>query len=89
MTAEQEKIIELLENYIEFSKQYGYNDFEVWCEDNIDTVEEEYIVEKIYQEVNYIADKLFRQGNIQKIVVIKENELCRNMIKQWKIFLIM
>lgn len=60
MTAEQEKIIELLENYIEFSKQYGYNDFEVWCEDNIDTVEEEYIVEKIYQEVNYIADKLFR-----------------------------
>lgn len=49
----------LLENYLEYCKTNGYTEFEVWCEDNIDTINEDALVQDICQEVNHIADKLF------------------------------
>ena len=54
MNETQENIYVLLE-----SKTNGYTEFEVWCEDNIDTISEEALLQDIYQKVNYIADKLF------------------------------
>lgn len=59
MNETQEKIYGLLESYLEYRKTNGYTEFEVWCEDNIDTVDEDSLVQDIYQEVNHIADKLF------------------------------
>ena len=59
MNKTQEKIYDLLENYLEYCKTNGYTEFEVWCEDNIDTISEEVLLQDIYYEVNYIADKLF------------------------------
>ena len=55
----QTKIYGLLESYLEYCKENGYTDFKIWCEDNIDTINEDWMVDKIYQEVNYVADKLF------------------------------
>ena len=59
MDKTQEKIFDLLENYFEYCKTNGFTDFEVWCEDNINNINENKLVESIYMEVNYIADKLF------------------------------
>ncbi len=59
MDKTQEKIFDLLENYFEYCKTNGFTDFEIWCEDNINTISENKLVESIYREVNYIADKLF------------------------------
>lgn len=59
MDKTQEKIFDLLENYFEYCKANGFTDFEIWCEDNIDTISENKLMESIYREVNYIADKLF------------------------------
>ena len=59
MNETQEKIYCLLENYLEYCKTNGYTDFEVWCEDNIDTINENALVKDIYQEVEYIALQLF------------------------------
>ena len=59
MNETQEKIYGLLESYLEYCKTNGYTEFEVWCEDNIDTINEDALVQDIYQEVNHIADKLF------------------------------
>ena len=61
MNETQEKIYGLLESYLEYCKTNGQTEFEVWCEDNIDTVDEDSLVQDIYQEVNHIADKLFEQ----------------------------
>lgn len=59
MDKTKEKIFDLLENYFEYCKTNGFTDFEIWCEDNINTISENKLVESIYREVNYIADKLF------------------------------
>lgn len=59
MNNTQAKVYGLLENYLEYCKENGYTDFKVWCEDNTYTMDEDYLVDKIYQEVNYVADKLF------------------------------
>lgn len=59
MNETQEKIYGLLENYLEYCRTNGYTDFEVWCEDNIDTINEYALVKDIYQEVEYIALQLF------------------------------
>lgn len=59
MNETQEKIYGLLESYLEYCKTNGYTDFEVWCEDNIDTINEDALVKDIYQEVEYIALQLF------------------------------
>lgn len=59
MNETQEKIYSLLESYLEYCKTNGYTDFRTWCEDNIDTINEDALVEDIYEEVNYVADKLF------------------------------
>ncbi len=59
MDKTQEKIFDLLENYFEYCKTNGFTDFEIWCEDNINNINENKLVESIYMEVNYIADKLF------------------------------
>ena len=59
MDKTQEKIFDLLENYFEYCKTNGFTDFEIWCEDNINNINENKLVESIYREVNYIADKLF------------------------------
>lgn len=59
MNKTQEKIFDLLENYFEYCKTNGFTDFEIWCEDNINNINENKLVESIYMEVNYIADKLF------------------------------
>lgn len=60
MNETQEKIYDLLESYLEYCKTNGYTEFEVWCEDNIDTIDEDALVQDICQEVNHIADKLFK-----------------------------
>lgn len=59
MNEVQTKIYELLESYLDYCKENGYTDFKIWCDDNIDTIDEDYLLDKIYQEVNYVADKLF------------------------------
>lgn len=59
MDKTQEKIFDLLENYFEYCKTNGFTDFEIWCEDNINSINENKLVGSIYMEVNYIADKLF------------------------------
>lgn len=59
MNEVQEKVYGLMENYFEDCKINGYSDFRVWCEDNIDTINENALVADIYQDVNYVADKLF------------------------------
>ena len=59
MVETQEKLYGLLENYLEYCKANGYTDFETWCEDNIDTINEAALLDDIYEEVNYVADKLF------------------------------
>ena len=61
MTETQEKIYSLLESYLEYCKANGCTEFEVWCEDNVDTINEEALLQDICQEVNHIADKLFEQ----------------------------
>ena len=70
MDETQEKIYGLLKSYLEYCKTNGYTEFEVWCEDNIDTINEDALVQDICQEVNHIADKLFEQKvgdkNVQK-----------------------
>lgn len=55
----QEKVYGLLESYLEYCKENGYTDFKIWCVGNIDSIDEDYLIDKIYQEVNYMADKLF------------------------------
>ena len=45
----QTKIYGLLESYLEYCKENGYTDFKIWCEDNIDTINEDCMVDKIYQ----------------------------------------
>lgn len=59
MNKAQFKVYGLLEAYFEYCKENGYTDFRIWCEDNIDNINEDRIVDSIYQEVNYVADKLF------------------------------
>ena len=59
MSDAQMRVFELFESYMEYGKENGYTDFRIWCEDNIDTVAQDALVQDIYQEVNYIADKLF------------------------------
>ena len=59
MNEAQEKIYGLMENYFEYCTTNGYTEFEVWCEDSIDTIDENALVADIYQDVNYVADKLF------------------------------
>lgn len=62
MNETQEKIYGLLESYLEYCKTNGYTDFRMfrmWCEDNIDTINEDALIKDIYKEVNYVADKLF------------------------------
>ena len=59
MNKTQRKVYELLEEYLEYCKENGYTDFEVWCEDNVDTLDEDTLVHRICQEVNYVVDKLF------------------------------
>ena len=59
MDKAQIKIYGLLENYLEYCKTNGFTDFEIWCEDNIDSANENGLVQDIYREVNHIADKLF------------------------------
>ena len=59
MNKTQEKIYGLLESYLEYCKVNGYTEFEVWCEDNIDTFYEDELVQDICQEVNHIANRLF------------------------------
>ena len=61
MNETQEKIYGLLESYLEYCRTNGYTEFEVWCEDNIDTINDDALVQDICQEVNHIADKLFEQ----------------------------
>ena len=60
MNDTQKKLYGLLESYLEYCKEYGYIDFKVWCDGNIDTVDEESVMYEIYQEVNFVAGKLFR-----------------------------
>lgn len=59
MNETKKKIYGLLESYLEYCRTNGYTEFEVWCEDNIDTISKETLVQDICQEVNHIADKLF------------------------------
>lgn len=62
MNETQEKVYGLLGSYLEYCKTNGYTDFRIfrmWCEDNIDTVNEDALVQDICQEVNHIAYKLF------------------------------
>lgn len=59
MDKTQIKIYELLDEYLNYCKANGYTDFETWCEDNIDTINEAALLDDIYEEVNYVADKLF------------------------------
>lgn len=59
MNETQEKLYGLLENYLEYCKANGYTDFEIWCEDNMDTIDEATLLDDICEEVNYVADKLF------------------------------
>lgn len=59
MNNTQEKLYGLLESYLEYCKVNGYTDFEVWCKDNIDTINEAALLYDIYKEVNCIADRLF------------------------------
>lgn len=59
MDKTREKVYDLIVNYFEYCKANGYTDFKMWCEDNIDTINEDRLVEDIYQEVNCVADKLF------------------------------
>ena len=59
MDKTQIKIYELLDEYLNYCKSNGYTDFETWCEDNIDTINESALLDDIYEEVNYVADKLF------------------------------
>lgn len=60
MNNAQEELYGLLEGYLEYCREYGYTDFKIWCEGNIDTVDEESVMYEIYQEVNFVADRLFR-----------------------------
>lgn len=48
-----------MEIYFIDSPEMMYTDFKIWCEDNIDTINEAVLLEDICEEVNYIADKLF------------------------------
>ena len=45
MNETQEKIYGLLESYLEYCKTNGYTEFEVWCEDNIDTINEDALIQ--------------------------------------------
>lgn len=47
MNETQEKIYGLLESYLEYCKTNGYTEFEVWCEDNIDTINEDALIQDI------------------------------------------
>lgn len=59
MNDTQEKVYDLLKDYFEHCRKIGYTRFRMWCEDNIDTINEEALVEDICSEVEHIALNLF------------------------------
>lgn len=59
MNNAQKHVYGLIETYFYICENFGYSDFTVWCEDNIDDDEQKALFDKIKDEVNYIADNLF------------------------------
>lgn len=59
MDKTQMRIYELLDNYLYCCKTNGYSDFKIWCEECNCTIEDKNLIDRISEEVNYIADKLF------------------------------
>lgn len=56
---EKKHLYELMENFFYDCSENGVSDFKTWCEDNIDTANEQSLLDDIYEEVNHIASKLF------------------------------
>lgn len=59
MDKTQMRIYELLDNYLHYCKTNGYSDFKIWCKECNCTIEDKNLIDRISEEVNYIADKLF------------------------------
>ena len=49
----------LIENYFYDCEQNGYSDFDVWCEDNINTEQEEKLFNEVKDHVYAIASILY------------------------------
>ena len=59
MNKTQMRIYKLLDNYLHYCKANGYVDFKTWCKEYDCTIEDKNFIDRISEEVNYIADKLF------------------------------
>ncbi len=59
MTRAQRNILNQIFNYLEYCEEEGFTDFRVWCIDNTENAEEETLIDRIADEVNFMADKLF------------------------------
>ena len=53
------RIYKLLDNYLHYCKANGHVDFKTWCKEYDCTIEDKNLINRISEEVNYIADKLF------------------------------
>lgn len=59
MNNTQKHLYGLIETYFYNCENFGCSDFVIWCEDNLENDEQKALFNKIKNEVNYIADKLF------------------------------
>lgn len=59
MNEDKRIVYDLMNDYFQDCEEYGYSDFAVWCEDNLDTVNQESYAFEIAESVNTIAGILF------------------------------
>lgn len=59
MNEDKRRVYDLMNDYFQDCEEYGYSDFAVWCEDNLDTVNQESYAFEITESVNTIAGILF------------------------------
>lgn len=52
------RLFDLLESYMMYCREEGYTDFTIWCQDNIDNVEQEDLLVEMRDKVNAVMGLL-------------------------------
>jgi hypothetical protein len=59
MDKDKKFMADMLENYLLNCQEYGYSDFEVWCEENIQNDTQESLLHELVEHANAIAGLLY------------------------------
>lgn len=59
MDIDKTTVFGLMENYFEDCKNNGISDFQIWCEDNTNTLEQDLLIARLKNNIEEIAYKLF------------------------------